>query len=55
MPFGVVSEVGRGIGVLDGGGHHQRERSSFGVNAGVRVITTKMAKGDERWLKTWSM
>jgi len=28
MPFGMVSGVGRGMGVLDGGGDHQR--GSFG-------------------------
>jgi len=30
MPFGVVSGIGRGIGVLDGGGDRRRERGSFG-------------------------
>jgi len=27
MPFEVVSGVGRGMGVLDGGGHRRRERA----------------------------
>ena len=30
MPFGVVSGVGREIGVLDGGEDHRRGRVSFG-------------------------
>ena len=30
MPFGVVSGVGRGTGVLDGGGDRRRGRGSFG-------------------------
>jgi len=33
MPLGVVSEVGRGMGVLNGGsdqGDHRRKRGSFG-------------------------
>ena len=38
MPFGVVSGVGRGMGVLDGGGDHQR-RDSFGVNLGRPIVT----------------
>jgi len=29
MPFGVVSGVGRGMGVLDEGGDHRRGRGSF--------------------------
>jgi len=29
MPFGVVSGVGIGMGVLDFGGYRRRERSSF--------------------------
>ena len=32
MPFGVVSGVGLGSGVLDFGGDLQRGRSSLGVN-----------------------
>jgi len=34
MPFGVVSGVGRGMGVLDGVGDRRRERGSFGVSLG---------------------
>jgi len=30
MQFGMVSGVGRGMGVLDVGGDHQRRRGSFG-------------------------
>jgi len=30
MPFGVVSGVGRGMGVLDEGGDRRRKRGSFG-------------------------
>jgi len=30
MPFRVVSGVGRGMGVLDGGGYRQRERAVLG-------------------------
>jgi len=35
MPFGVMSGVGRGMGVLDGSGDRRRERGSFGVNVGA--------------------
>jgi len=35
MPFGVVSWVGRGIGVLDGGGDRQRGRGSFAGEFGA--------------------
>jgi len=30
MPFGMVSEVGRGMGVLDGGGNRPREGAVWG-------------------------
>jgi len=39
MPFGVGSLVGRGIGVLDGGGDHRRERGSFGGKCGHPIVT----------------
>ena len=42
MPFGVVSGIDRGMGVLDGGGDRRRKRGSFGVNVGRPVVT----KGD---------
>jgi len=32
MPFGVVSGVGLGMGVLDFGGDRRRGRGSLGVN-----------------------
>jgi len=35
MPFGVVSGVTRGIGVLDGGGDRRRRRGSFGGEFGA--------------------
>jgi len=39
MPFGVVSGVGRGMGMLDGGGDRQRGKGSFGVNLGRPIVT----------------
>ena len=39
MPFGMVSGVGRGMGVLDGGGDRPRRRGSFGVNLGRPIVT----------------
>jgi len=30
MPFGVVSEVSQGTGVLDGGGDHRKGKGNFG-------------------------
>jgi len=38
MPFGVVSGVGRGMGVLDGSGDRQMERGSLGVNVGLALL-----------------
>jgi len=35
MPFGVVSGVGRGMGVLDGGRDLRKERGSFGGKYGA--------------------
>jgi len=35
MPFGVVSGIGRGIGVLDGSGDRRRERGSFSGKCGA--------------------
>jgi len=35
MPFGVVSGVGRGLGILDGGRDRRRESGSFRVNKRV--------------------
>ena len=39
MLFGMVSEVGRGMGVLDGGGDHWREGAVLGVNLGWPIVT----------------
>ena len=39
MPFGVVSGVGLGMGVLDFGGDRRRERGSLGVNLRHPIIT----------------
>jgi len=35
MPFGMVSGVGRGTGVLDGGGDIRREKGSLGDEFGA--------------------
>jgi len=40
MPFGVVSGVGRGMGVLDEGGDGRRRRGSFGVNLERAIVVT---------------
>jgi len=39
MPFVMVSGVGRGMGVLDGGGDHRREDTVLEVNVEYPVIT----------------
>ena len=39
MPFGIVSGVGRGMGVLDGGGDRRKKRDSFGAESGRPVVT----------------
>jgi len=39
MPFGVVSGVGRGMGVLDGGGDRRREGTVLLVNFGRPIVT----------------
>jgi len=39
MPFGVVSGVGLGMGVLDRGGDCRRGRGSFGVNLWRPIVT----------------
>jgi len=39
MPFGVLSGVGRGMGVLDGSGDRRRRRGSFGVNLRRPIVT----------------
>ena len=39
MPFGVVSAVGRGMGVLDGGGDRRRGRGNFAGECGRPIVT----------------
>jgi len=39
MPFGVVSGVGRGMGVLNFGGDRRREGSVWGVNLRRPILT----------------
>ena len=39
MLFGMVSGVGRGMGVLDGGGNRQRGRGSLEVNLCCPIVT----------------
>jgi len=39
MSFGTVSGVGRGMGVLDGGGNRRREEAVLGVNVGHPIVT----------------
>jgi len=39
MPFGLVSGVSRGMGILDGGGDRRRGRGSFGVNLARPIVT----------------
>jgi len=40
MPCGMVSGVGRGMGVLDEGGDRQRGGGNFGVNLGHPIVTS---------------
>ena len=39
MPFGVVRGVGRGMGVLDGGGDRRREWADWGMNLRRLIVT----------------
>jgi len=41
MPLGMVSGVGRGIGVLDGGGDRRREGAVLGMNLGHPIVTNE--------------
>jgi len=41
MPFEVVSGVGHGMGVLDGGGNRRRERAVLGVNSGSPILINR--------------
>ena len=43
MPFRVVSGVGQGMGVLDGGDYRLRERAVSGVNMGRPIVTNGTA------------
>jgi len=45
VPFGVVSGVGLGMGVLDFGGDRRRGKGSLGVNLWRPIITN----GDFVW------
>jgi len=38
MAFGVVSGVGREMGVLDGGGYHRREGAVLKINVGRTIV-----------------
>jgi len=38
IPFGMVSGIGRGMGVLDGDGYCRRRRGSFGVYLGHPIV-----------------
>jgi len=38
MPFGIVSGVGQGMGVLDRGGDRRREEAFLGVNLGRPIV-----------------
>jgi len=39
MPFGVVTGISRGMGVLDGSGDRRRGRDSFGGDFGIPIAT----------------
>jgi len=41
MTFWTISGVGRGMGVLDGGGDQRMGRGGFGVNLGHPTVTSK--------------
>ena len=41
MPFGIMSGVGRGMGVLDRSGYRRRVGAVFGVNLGRPVVTNE--------------
>ena len=38
MPFGMVSGVSQGTGVLDGGGYRRRGRAVLEVNLGLPIV-----------------
>jgi len=39
MPFAIVSGIGRGMGILDGGGYLRREGAVMGLNLGRPIVT----------------
>jgi len=41
MPFGAVSGISRGMGVLDRGGYRQREGAVLGVKLGRPIVTNE--------------
>jgi len=45
MPFGIVSGVGRGMGVLDWGGDRRRRRGSFGGEFGGATRSSQSTLG----------
>jgi len=64
MPFAVVSEVSRGMGVLDRGGDGSRGRGNFGGECGashchqwglcgIVVIWGRELDGPRRWCIRW--
>jgi len=42
VPLGVVSGVGRGMGVLEGGGDHRSGGGNLGVNVGHLIVTNNI-------------
>ena len=49
MPFGVVSGVGRGMGVLDRRGDRRREGVVLEVNLGRPIVTSKDVTLSYHW------
>jgi len=59
MPFGVVSGVGLGMGVLNFGGDRRSGRGRFGVNLGCPIVTNGdlLRRCDQAvvWRGEWSV
>jgi len=56
ISFGMASEVGRGIGVLDGGGYRRQEWAVLGVNLGrlfVTILWKYMQQSSCCWGREW--